>query len=112
MTLGRDCAGIVVDIGQNVIDFDIGDKVFLAIPSWSTGTMAEYIVVPENRVAKMPKMLTFEASASLPYSGCIAWDALINGSVIREGNAKGRRYLKKIYFARLFQQDISKSICH
>ncbi|XP_058796861.1 reticulon-4-interacting protein 1, mitochondrial-like isoform X2 [Phymastichus coffea] len=91
--LGRDCAGVVVDIGQNVINFDIGDKVFLAVPSWSTGTMAEYIVVTENRVAKMPKILPYEASASLPYSGCIAWDALINGSVIKEGNAKGKRVL-------------------
>ncbi|XP_008208031.1 reticulon-4-interacting protein 1, mitochondrial [Nasonia vitripennis] len=93
VTLGRDCAGVVVDIGQSVIDFDIGDKVFLAVPSWSAGTMAEYIVVPETRVAKMPKILPFEASASLPYSGCIAWDALINGSVIKEGNAKGKRVL-------------------
>ena len=94
--MGRSCAGIVVDIGHSVIDFDIGDKVFLAVPSWSPGTMAEYIVVPETRVAKMPKILPFEASASLPYSGCIAWDALINCSIIKEGNAKGKRYIQFI----------------
>lgn len=90
--MGRDCSGIVTDIGRNVIDFDIGDKVFLAVPSWSIGTMSEYIVVPETRVFKMPKNLPFEASASLPYSGCIALDALINHSVIKEGNASGKRY--------------------
>lgn len=91
--MGRDCAGIVVDIGQNVIDFDIGDKVYLAVPSWSAGTMAEYIVVPENHVAKMPKVLPYEASASLPYSGCIAWDALIKCKALKEGDAKGKRYV-------------------
>ena len=91
VTIGRDCAGIVVDIGQRVVDFDIGDEVFLAVPSWAPGTMAEYVVVPETQVAKKPKLVTFEACASLPYSGCIAWNTLVNNSVIKEGNAKGKR---------------------
>ncbi|XP_057327031.1 reticulon-4-interacting protein 1 homolog, mitochondrial-like [Microplitis mediator] len=91
--LGRDCAGIVVEIGQSVVGFDVGDEVFLAIPSWAPGTMAEYLVVTENQVAKKPKLITFEASACLPYSGCIAWDALVNESAIEEGNAKDKRIL-------------------
>ncbi|KOC65018.1 Reticulon-4-interacting protein 1, mitochondrial [Habropoda laboriosa] len=93
VTLGRDCTGVVVGIGQSVINFDIGDEVFLAVPSWAPGTMAEYIVVPETQVVKRPKLFTFEASASLPYSGCLAWDALVNRSAIQEGNAKGKRVL-------------------
>ncbi|XP_012056215.1 PREDICTED: reticulon-4-interacting protein 1, mitochondrial-like [Atta cephalotes] len=93
VTLGRDCAGVIVDIGQSVINFDIGDEVFLAVPSWASGTMAEYIIVPETQVAKRPKSCNFEASASLPYNGCLAWDALVNRSVIKEGNAKGKRVL-------------------
>lgn len=91
MTLGRDCAGIIVDTGQKVANFDIGDEVFLAVPSWAPGTMAEYIVVSETQVAKRPKSCNFEACASLPYNGCLAWDALVNRSVIKEGNAKGKR---------------------
>lgn len=54
--------------------------------------MSDYVVVPETRVVKMPKNLPFEASASLPYSGCLALDALTNHSVIKQGNAKGKRY--------------------
>lgn len=91
VTLGRDCAGVIVDIGQGVINFDIGDEVFLAVPSWASGTMAEYIIIPETQVAKRPKSCNFESSASLPYNGCLAWDALVNRSVIKEGNAKGKR---------------------
>lgn len=91
VVLGRDCAGVVVDIGQSVINFDIGDEVLLAVPSWAPGTLAEYLVVPENQVAKRPKLVSFEASASLPYSGCIAWDAVVNKSGIKEGDAKGKR---------------------
>ena len=90
--LGRDCAGFVVDIGRSVINFDIGDEVFLAVPSWASGTMAEFIVVPENMVAKRPKLVDFEAAACLPYSGCLGWDALVNRAMIEEGHAMGRRY--------------------
>lgn len=93
VTLGRDCSGIVISVGQRVINFDIGDEVFLAVPSWAPGTMAEYIVVPECQAVKRPKLCTFELTASLPYSGCLAWDALLNGSIIEEGNAKGKRVL-------------------
>ncbi|XP_011262065.1 reticulon-4-interacting protein 1, mitochondrial isoform X1 [Camponotus floridanus] len=93
VTLGRDCAGVIVDIGQDVINFDIGDEVFLAVPSWAPGTMAEYIIVPETQVVRRPKSCNFEASASLPYNGCLAWDALVNRSIIKEGNAKGKRIL-------------------
>ncbi|XP_043250099.1 reticulon-4-interacting protein 1 homolog, mitochondrial-like [Colletes gigas] len=91
--LGRDCTGKVIGIGQSVINFDIGDEVLLAVPSWAPGTMAEYIVVPETYVVKRPKYYSFEECASLPYNGCLAWDALINRSTIEEGNAKGKRVL-------------------
>ncbi|XP_043276965.1 reticulon-4-interacting protein 1 homolog, mitochondrial-like [Venturia canescens] len=93
VVLGRDCSGIVAEIGQSVLNFDVGDEVFLAMPSWASGTMAEYIVVAESQVAKRPKHINFEACASLPYSGCLAWDAIVNRSVIGEGNAKGKRIL-------------------
>lgn len=91
VVIGRDCAGVIVDIGQSVVDFDIGDEVYLAVPSWSQGTMAEYLVVSESQVAKRPKLVNFDAAASLPYSGCLAWDAVVNKSVIEEGNARGKR---------------------
>ncbi|XP_012269803.2 reticulon-4-interacting protein 1 homolog, mitochondrial-like isoform X2 [Athalia rosae] len=93
IVIGRDCAGVVVDIGQRVVDFDIGDEVFLAVPSWYPGTMAEYLVISESQVARRPKLINFDAAASLPYSGCLAWDAIINKSVIEEGNARGKRIL-------------------
>ncbi|XP_014478782.1 PREDICTED: reticulon-4-interacting protein 1 homolog, mitochondrial-like [Dinoponera quadriceps] len=90
VTLGRDCAGMIMHIGRSVINFDVGDEVFLAVPSWAPGTMAEYIIVSETQVAKRPKSCSIETCASLPYNGCLAWDALVNRSVIKEGNAKGK----------------------
>ncbi|EFN89830.1 reticulon-4-interacting protein 1 homolog, mitochondrial [Harpegnathos saltator] len=90
VTLGRDCAGIVVGVGRDIINFNVEDEVFLAVPSWAPGTMAEYIIIPEMQVAKRPKSCSFISCASLPYNGCLAWDALVNRSVIKEGNAKGK----------------------
>jgi alcohol dehydrogenase len=80
-----------VDIGRGVSNFDIGDEVLLTVPSWAPGTMAEYIIALETQVTRRPKTCSFEISASLPYNGCLAWDALVNRSVIKEGNAKGKR---------------------
>lgn len=82
---------MVVGVGCDVINYNVEDEIFLAVPSWAPGTMAEYIIVPETQVAKRPKSCTFEACAGLPYNGCLAWDALVVRSVIKEGNARGKQ---------------------
>ncbi|KRT80356.1 hypothetical protein AMK59_6486 [Oryctes borbonicus] len=69
ITLGRDCTGIVVDIGRNVNRLEVGDEVWLTAPFWASGTMTEYIVAPEYKVSLKPKTIGFEGAASLPYSG-------------------------------------------
>ncbi|GJQ79174.1 hypothetical protein Trydic_g5423 [Trypoxylus dichotomus] len=76
ITLGRDCTGIVVDIGRNVDHLEVGDEVWLTVPFWAPGTMTEYIVAPENRVSHKPKTIGFEGAASLPYSGSIVLSVL------------------------------------
>ncbi|KAJ8681331.1 hypothetical protein QAD02_017118 [Eretmocerus hayati] len=90
--LGRDCAGIVMDVGYNVTDFDINDRVFLVVPPWAPGVMSEYVVVPQSRVAKMPKMTSFEEATTLGFSGCIALQALHNSKIKRD-NIKNKRVL-------------------
>jgi NADPH:quinone reductase-like Zn-dependent oxidoreductase len=76
--LGRDCAGIIIEIGQKVKNFDIGDEVWFAVPYWMPGTMAEFVVIKESHIARKPKGICFEIAASIPYTGTIAWDALVN----------------------------------
>ncbi|PNF39954.1 hypothetical protein B7P43_G15953 [Cryptotermes secundus] len=78
VVLGRDCAGIIVDIGQKVNKFEIGDEVWFAVPYWMPGTMAEYVVVKERHIARKPKGIGFEIATSIPYAGTVAWDALVN----------------------------------
>lgn len=62
-TLGYSCAGIVVDVGSNVDEFRVGDRV-CAIGE-GIATHAEYNVVPRTLVALVPDGVSLEdASAS------------------------------------------------
>jgi 2-methylene-furan-3-one reductase len=71
---GCDMAGVVIGKGINVKKFDIGDEVYGNIQDFNNtdekpkqlGTLAQFIVVEENLVARKPKCLSFEEAASLP----------------------------------------------
>ncbi len=68
--LGRELSGIVVENGNEVTQFNIGDEVFCGSGSMgSNGTYAEYIAVPEAIVSLKPKNLSFEQAAAIPSAG-------------------------------------------
>ncbi|XP_066591246.1 reticulon-4-interacting protein 1 homolog, mitochondrial-like isoform X2 [Prorops nasuta] len=78
---------------RRLLNSGVRDEVMLAVPSWAPGTMAEYLICIESQIVKRPKIVPFEVCASLPYNGCMAYDALVNKSNIQEGNAKGKKVL-------------------
>ncbi|GLV36384.1 hypothetical protein CBL_08875 [Carabus blaptoides fortunei] len=90
--LGRSCSGIVLEIGQNVTKFDIGDEVYLSAPYWAQGTVSEFCVAKEFRVGHKPKRIGFEGAAGLPYVGSLALNA-INMAGITKENVEGKRIL-------------------
>jgi len=57
LPLGYSNAGIVVDVGQNVSRFKIGDRVI------SNGPHAEYVLVPVNLAAHIPDSVTYEEAS-------------------------------------------------
>lgn len=90
--LGRDCTGTIVDIGRNVTRFEAGDEVWLSVPYWMTGTMAEYISIKECYVSHKPERLDFFDAASLPYSGCIALHCVRQrAGIVDTKSGKGKR---------------------
>lgn len=90
--LGRDCTGTIVDIGGNVTRFETGDEVWLSVPYWMTGTMAEYVVVKECYVSHKPERLNFFDAASLPYSGSIALHCVkVRAGIVDTKSGKGKR---------------------
>lgn len=60
--LGRDVAGIVRELGEDVKDFAVGDRVFAL--AW--GTYAELCVVKASELAKIPDGLDMTVAAAVP----------------------------------------------
>jgi NADPH:quinone reductase-like Zn-dependent oxidoreductase len=100
-----DGAGEVVSIGEGVTRFRPGDRVIPAMrPLWTAGTptrqaittslgmtldgvLAEYLVADEAHVVRTPPHLTDQQAASLPIAAVTAWQALVTGGKLREGES-------------------------
>jgi NADPH:quinone reductase-like Zn-dependent oxidoreductase len=98
-----DGCGIVAEIGPDVTQWEVGDRVVIqyvqkwtrgAISkesnavrvAWQTpGVMAGYACIPEYGLVKSPDNLSFEETATLPIAALTAWHALINQANLRLG---------------------------
>jgi len=85
MMLGRDFAGDVAEVGANITDYKVGDPVFGTVGGLHKGTYAEYIAVSPEEVAPKPKSIDYVAAASVPHSGLVAWQALVETGGIAPG---------------------------
>ncbi len=67
-TCGKDAAGIVEQIGENITKVKVGDRVYTA--GSVSGTYAEYVVCKENQVGLLPENVSFEQGAGVfvPYA--------------------------------------------
>ncbi|MEQ1652673.1 MAG: NADP-dependent oxidoreductase [Hyphomicrobium sp.] len=84
-TLGSDFAGVVIEVGNRVARFKPGDAVFGSAFESGTGTLAEFVVVPENAAALKPANLDFVQAASIPMVGLTSWQALKERANLRPG---------------------------
>ncbi|MHB9626919.1 NADP-dependent oxidoreductase [Weissella cibaria] len=72
VVLGWDIAGIVVEIGDDVTDFTVGDRVFARPDMDDTGAFGSYatlMAVNADKVALMPETMSFAEAAALPLAG-------------------------------------------
>ena len=74
--MGYDVSGIVVEKGADVQNFEIGDEVYARVPQEQMGTIAEFVAVNSNVIAKKPKNISFEQASGLPLTGLTAIQAL------------------------------------
>ncbi|WP_273951044.1 NADP-dependent oxidoreductase [Leuconostoc mesenteroides] len=68
VTLGNEISGVVVSVGNNVRNFQTGDRVYAMPPLDKMGTSSEYTAVDEQYVAKIPQKLSFKEAAAVPLS--------------------------------------------
>jgi len=78
---GIDVSGTVVAVGATVTRFDVGDEVF----GMSRGSFAEYAAVREDKLARKPAGLSFEAAAVVPISAGTALQALHDVGGVQAG---------------------------
>ena len=83
--LGWDAAGIIEEVGSNVIIFKKGDEVY-AMPNFpNDGTYAEYVIAPANQVAMKPKTLDFIHAAAVPMGSLTAWQGIFDHGHLQAG---------------------------
>lgn len=79
--LGTDIAGIIIEIGDDVKDYAVGDEVYSMVrfPSYGDSkAYAEYVSVSANEIALKPKNIDFVEAAAAPMSLLTAWQFLID----------------------------------
>jgi NADPH:quinone reductase-like Zn-dependent oxidoreductase len=80
--LGADVAGEVESVGRSVRWYRPGDAIFGQV---TLGSFAEYVRVPEDRLARKPDNLTFEQAAAVPMAALTALQALRDQGGIQPG---------------------------
>jgi len=94
-----DGAGEVTAVGEGVTQWKQGDRVCgIFMQNWLDGTptpekvkgalggdidgmLAEYVVLKETGLVRIPDHLSFEEAATLPCAGVTAWNALRSGDI-------------------------------
>jgi len=86
---GADLSGVVEQVGSAVTLFKAGDEVYGFkhghVAKTYRGTYAEYVVVPENALARKPAILKHEEAAAIPLAAVTAWQVLVGQGNLQSG---------------------------
>ncbi len=82
--LGWDAAGVVAKAGPDAMFFKPGDRVYYAGAINRQGSNAEFQLVDERIVGRMPANLDFSEAAALPLTSITAYEALFDRLKVRD----------------------------
>lgn len=88
LVLGWDFAGVIVQVGANVTNLALGDRVFGALASAhaaNNGTYGEFVATGTEELAKMPAGLSFDQAAALPIGGMTAYYGMTHSLDLQPG---------------------------
>lgn len=77
-TLGVDFSGMVMEVGKNVKNVQLEDKVYGMANALTGGSFAEYVAVPAGSLAHKPEKISYDEAAAVPLAGLSALQALTN----------------------------------
>nr|WP_294943230.1 NAD(P)H-quinone oxidoreductase [uncultured Mucilaginibacter sp.] len=81
---GLELAGIVTEVGADVIRWKIGDKVCALVMG---GAYAEYCAAPERQCLPIPESLSFAEAASLPETFFTVWSNVFDRAKLQPGDS-------------------------
>ncbi len=100
-----DGAGVVIEVGEHVTEFNVGDAVVSVFhPAWQDGHIersqlttspggpavdgfaCEYVTRAANQFTRAPNGLHYAESATLPCAGVTAWRAVITDGQVQPGS--------------------------
>lgn len=89
-----DVAGEVLEVGPQVKDFKVGDKVLAKLTHQYGGGLAEFAVASESLTAARPSEVSAAEAAGLPIAGLTARDALTEiGGIKLDGTGEQKNVL-------------------
>ena len=75
LIMGNEFSGVVEEVGNNVDEFSVGDRVYCRMPLDKIGAFAEFAAVNKNALAKIPDYLSFEQAACVPLTALTAYQS-------------------------------------
>ena len=86
--LGWDAVGEVVDIGADVTEFTVGDRVYYAGDLTRGGSNAEFQLVDQRIAGNAPKSLSDSDAAALPLTTITAYELLFDHLALKQQDEK------------------------
>lgn len=83
--MGSDFAGVVVDVGAEISEFQIGDEVFGTVDIKRQGAFAEFVDADPRLLMHKPALLSFSEAACIPIPAATAWAAIVGAAKARPG---------------------------
>ncbi len=85
--IGWDLSGTIVEVGDAVTDFKIGDAVFgMANFPGKGNAYAEFVSVPSTHLTLKPTNISHQEAASATLAALTAWQTLVKKGNVKKGN--------------------------
>ncbi|MBG07536.1 MAG: zinc-binding dehydrogenase [Halobacteriovoraceae bacterium] len=82
ITPGFEFSGKIEECGENVEDFQIGERVF-GLTFFEA--YSEFVIVPAHQLFKIPPNLTYDEASAFPVTFITAYHALFQNVILRKG---------------------------
>lgn len=82
-----DVSGVIVEVGEGVTGWGVGDAVIAFLPPTGPGAAAEYVAVPAELLAAAPRTIEPVDAAALPVATLTARQALFEHAGLKPGQS-------------------------